>query len=87
MCGLTRGFYHIWHLNFAEASAFNIISIPLFAFMVIEAAYRALIVARIESRPSLLRFALPDARLHGFLAGAYFVYAILFLSFRWNITL
>jgi len=87
MCGLTRGFYHIWHLNFTEASALNIISMPLFVFTVAEVIYRAFILTRIESRPSLLGLARPDAWIHAWLAAAYFVYAVLFLLFKWNITL
>lgn len=34
-CGMTRAFYEILHLNLFSAIYFNILSIPLFAFIII----------------------------------------------------
>ncbi len=84
MCGLTRGFYHIWQFRFDEAAAFNILSMPLFVFMLMQVAFRAVIVTQIGRRTSLLRCARPDALLHICLAAAYFVYALGFVLLMWN---
>ena len=87
MCGLTRGFFSIWKLDFHTATEFNILSLPLFAMFVIQAIFRAWIVLKIDSQPKLLALVKPDLLLHIGLTAGYFVYALAFILLKWNWTL
>ncbi len=57
-CGMTRAFHSILNFNFRDAFCYNILSIPLFIFIVssfIILIYEAL-VGKFEYVPKLLKF-------------------------------
>lgn len=87
MCGLTRGFYNIWQMDLPNASRLNMLSIPLFIFFLLEAAFRVLIIMRSDRLESIDRIARLDLRIHILLTGCYFAYSICFVVFRWKLTL
>ena len=86
MCGLTRGFFHIWHLDFAEATRLNILSVPLFFFVILQACFRAWVLVK-AGETTIKRIARPDMRIHALLVAGYFVYAVGFIALRWKFTL
>jgi len=83
MCGLTRGFYSIWHLDLSYATELNLLSLPLFAFFILEALFRAMVVLKIDRTPRLISLTSADARIHIALVAAYFLYAVIFILLEW----
>ena len=77
-CGMTRAFRSILNLNFLDAIYFNILSIPLFIFMVI--SIFILIVEIFQNKfnyvPKLLKF---------FGKYWYIFIILLVISFVWNL--
>lgn len=77
-CGMTRAFFAILHLNFIYAFFLNILSIPLFLFIVI-----SLIIMIIEIFKNKFEYV---PKLLDFLGKYWYVFIILLiLSFIWNI--
>lgn len=77
-CGMTRAFFAILQFNFIDAFFLNILSIPLFLFIVISVIIMIIEIFRnkFEYVPKLLNF----------LSNYWYVFIILLiLSFIWNI--
>lgn len=77
-CGMTRAFFAILQFNFIDAFFLNILSIPLFLFIVISVIIMIIEIFRnkFEYVPKLLNF----------LSKYWYVFIILLiLSFIWNI--
>jgi hypothetical protein len=87
LCGLTRGFFHIWHLRLAEATRLNILAIPLFLLMAGEVIFRAFMLLALRKKPELSRFSGLDARVHLTLFTIYVIYSLGFVVLRWKFTL
>lgn len=78
-CGMTRAFFAILQFNFIDAFFLNILSIPLFLFIVISVIIMIIEIFRnkFEYVPKLLNF----------LSNYWYVFIILLiLSFIWNIS-
>ncbi len=83
MCGLTRGFLQFLRGDFAGATGFNPLTVPLSIFLFVEIVARSVLSIRSiahalpESVPEL------DRLLHIGLACAYVIYALRFYAVAW----
>ncbi len=76
-CGMTRAFYSIFKFNFIDAFYLNILSIPLFIFIVLSLVIMIIEIFqnKFEYIPKLLNF---------FKKYWYIIIILLIISFIWN---
>ena len=79
MCGLTRGMHALMTGHLGEAVRFNILTVPLFLFLIAELGFRTYASVATVSEGRRDRFLRTDLRVHRWLGFAYVGYAIGFL--------
>ena len=84
LCGLTRGFDAAYRGDWSAAAAWNPLTLPLLAFVLVELTGRVLLAVRPLDRhlPALAAW---DRRIHLALFAGYLIYAVAFAARAWAI--
>jgi len=83
MCGLTRGALAVVRGEFGQASAYNILTLPLSLLILVELLARGMIAAGTLRHDQLLRIIAVDRNVHTALFVLYLLYALVFVIRQW----